>query len=94
MSWFVYVVTLAPGMNRDAVMAAMESRGVPVRGYFSPIHKQRYILERFKNVSWLLPITENVASRTLALPFHNHLSEAEVERVAVALDSCFRQAAA
>ena len=94
MSWFVYVVTLMEGMDRDQVMAAMEAQGIPVRGYFSPIHRQPYILERFPENRWYLPITENIATRTLALPFHNHLSEAEVDRVARALNACSQRAAA
>ncbi len=40
MAWFVYVVTLEAGLDRDALMAAMEARGIPVRGYFPPVHLQ------------------------------------------------------
>jgi len=43
MSWFVYVATLAEGLHRGPVMAAVERRGVPVRAYFSPIHLQPYV---------------------------------------------------
>jgi perosamine synthetase len=84
MSWFVYVVTLAEGLDRDQVMRRMESHGVPVRGYFSPVHRQPYIIERFGS-SGGLPITESVVKRTIALPFHNNLSDAEIERVILTL---------
>jgi perosamine synthetase len=33
----------------------------------------------------MLPITEEIARRTLALPFHNNLTEGEVEDVVHAL---------
>lgn len=85
MSWFVYVVTLDEGLERDAVMEALEIVGVPCRGYFSPIHLQPYIQSRFGFREGELPVTESIARRTIALPFHNHLSEAEVDRVATAL---------
>ena len=85
MSWFVYVVTLADGLNRDAVMQQMEARGVPVRGYFSPVHLQPYIRERFGYAGGELPITESIARRTIALPFHNNLSDAHIEEVVAAL---------
>jgi perosamine synthetase len=85
MSWFVYVVTLADGLKRDAVMQQMEARGVPVRGYFSPVHLQPYIRERFGYRGGELPLTESIARRTIALPFHNNLSEAHIEEVVATL---------
>lgn len=85
MSWFVYVVTLAPDVNRDAVIEALASEGIPSRAYFPPLHLQPYVRERFETHEGMLPVTEDVARRTLALPFHNNLSEAEVERVVDAL---------
>lgn len=80
-SWFVYAVTLDEGLDRDRTIAAMEKEGVPARGYFAPIHTQPYIRERYGNLAGTLPVTEAIAKRTLALPFHNHLTEAEIKRV-------------
>ena len=81
MSWFVYVVTLDEGLDRDRTLAAMEREGVPGRGYFAPVHTQPYIRERFGDLRGTLPRTEALGRRTLALPFHNGLEEAEIERV-------------
>lgn len=92
MSWFVYVVTLADGLDRDAVMRQMEARGVPVRGYFSPVHLQPYIRERFGYESGALPVTESIARRTIALPFHNNLSDAHIEEVVAVLAEVIEQA--
>jgi len=85
MSWFVYVATLAEGLDRDPVMAAVEARGVPVRAYFSPIHLQPYIRDEVRLAPVTLPVTEAIARRTIALPFHNNLTAQEVERVVGAL---------
>jgi perosamine synthetase len=85
MSWFVYVVTLAEGLHRDPVMQAMAEQGIPTRGYFSPVHLQSYIRERLGTREGMLPITESVAKRTIALPFHGNLAEPEVEEVVAAL---------
>ena len=38
MSWFVYVVSLTPWLDRDAVIRALDEPGVPARASFSPIH--------------------------------------------------------
>ena len=85
MSWFVYVVRLAPGIDRDAVMDRLEERGVPSRPYFSPLHLQPLYVERFGFRRGDFPITETVAKSTLALPFHGNLSEAEVDHVCESL---------
>ncbi len=86
MSWFIYVITLAEGLSRDPIMARMAEQGIPTRGYFAPIHIQPYIRERFGDLSGTLPVTESVAQRTIALPFHNNLSEQEIDIVVTALE--------
>ena len=62
-------------------MKEMENEWFPKRGYFSPINLQPYIRELFGYKEGLLPVTENISKRTLALPFHNNLSEEEVSIV-------------
>ena len=81
MSWFVYVVTLDAGIDREAVMEAMAAEGVPSRADFSPLHLQPYIREKFATREGMLPVTEDIARRTLALPFHGNMTEAQVARV-------------
>jgi len=80
MSWFVYVVTLDEGIDRDKVMAFLKENGVPSRAYFSPIHTQPYIKKTVAEVE-SLPVTEMVASRTIALPFSPLMTVEEVKRV-------------
>ena len=90
-SWFVYVVTLAEGLDRDPIIAAMEAQGVPVRGYFSPVHRMPYVAERVEGAAVELPVTRSVASRTMALPFHNTLEERQVDRVVEALHRAWKK---
>ncbi|MGH8488840.1 MAG: DegT/DnrJ/EryC1/StrS family aminotransferase, partial [Gammaproteobacteria bacterium] len=91
MSWFVYVVTLADGLDRNALIHALERQGIPARGYFSPIHLQPFIRERFGTKPGMLPITESVAKRTLALPFHNRITEAQVDQVVTGFEEAVRR---
>jgi perosamine synthetase len=91
MSWFVYVVTLDSGIDGAAVIEAMERRGVPARAYFNPIHTQRYVRDLPERLAADLPVTEAVAGRTIALPFHNNLSAGEVELVAQALEQSIEE---
>lgn len=87
-SWFVYVVRLADEFDRedrDAVLAHLRGRGIGCRNYFVPIHLQDYMRERFGFREGQFPVTEAVAARSIALPFHNRVGEAEVAAVAGAL---------
>jgi perosamine synthetase len=85
MSWFVYVVQLAPGIDRAFVMSRMAEEGAPTRAYFPPLHLQPYIRERLGTRPGDLPVTEEIASRTIALPFHGNMTAEQVDRVVAAL---------
>jgi perosamine synthetase len=84
-SWFVYVVTLGENIDRDQMISFLARHGVSTRAYFSPVHLQPYIQGILGYRGGELPVTEAVSRRTLALPFHNRLSEAEVQRVVAVL---------
>jgi perosamine synthetase len=84
-SWFVYVVTLPAGSDREAVIAALTDRGVQTARYLPCIHLQPYMQERFGYRVGLCPVAEELASRTLALPFHARIGEDDQAYVADAL---------
>ena len=90
MSWFVYVVKLAEGLDRAKIIKKMAEKGIPTRGYFSPIHLQPYIRRILNTKENTLPVTESIARRTLALPFHANLSEKAIEMVVERLSECIR----
>ncbi len=81
MSWFVYVVRFAPGIDRAAVAHALEARGIPVRPYFAPIHLQPFMVERFGYCLGDFPVTEDLGMRGLAIPFSSVMTEGMVEQV-------------
>lgn len=81
MSWFVYVIRLAPEINRDKVMARLHRQEIACRPYFTPIHLQPLYVERFGHRPGDFPTTEAVAQSTLALPFHSNLSEETIDLV-------------
>ena len=80
-SWFVYVVRLDPGVDRTRVIERLQTRGVPSRPYFPPIHLQPHYAATYGHRPGDLPVTEAEASRTLALPFHGRLSDVDVDYV-------------
>jgi perosamine synthetase len=84
-SWFVYVVQLPSGVDRDAAVVAMRERGVDTKPYLPAIHLMSFYRERFGHREGEFPVCEDVAARSLALPFFPELTEGEVEQVAAAL---------
>jgi perosamine synthetase len=84
-SWFVYVVQLPPGVDRDTAVGAMRERGVDTKPYLPAIHLMSFYRERFGHKEGDFPVCEDVAARSLALPFFPQLTEGEVEQVVEAL---------
>jgi len=85
MSWFVYVIRTEPGINRDSVSQGLKDRGIPSRPYFIPIHLQPYMKERFGYQEGDFPISEDLGTRSLAIPFSGVMTESQVEMVCEAL---------
>jgi perosamine synthetase len=83
-SWFVYVVRLAASLDRNAVMAALQERGVHCKPYLPAIHLQPFY-RSLGHREGELPVAEAIARSTLALPFHTRLGAEDQEHVAAAL---------
>jgi perosamine synthetase len=84
-SWFVYVVQLPRGVDRDAAVVALRERGVDSKPYLPAIHLFSFYRERFGHREGEFPVCEDVARRSLALPFYPELTDGQVERVAETL---------
>jgi perosamine synthetase len=84
-SWFVYVVKLPEGADRDGVAARLAERGIATAPYLPSIHLQSYMRERYGFSEGMLPVSEDCSARTLALPFHARLERGDQERVVEAL---------
>ncbi|OWY71487.1 polysaccharide biosynthesis protein [cyanobacterium TDX16] len=84
MSWFVFVVKLADSYSeedRAAMIEKLRARGIGCSNYFAPIHLQAFYKRQFGYKPGDFPVCERVAARTIALPFHNHLRESDVDKV-------------
>ena len=83
LSWFVYVVRLRnsfTAFHRDQLFREMAARGMGCGRYFAPIHLQP-VYQSLPNQRMNLPVTESQAARTLALPFFNRITEAQIAEV-------------
>jgi perosamine synthetase len=83
--WFVFVVQLPPGLDRDEVVRGLAAHGVQSKPYLPAIHLMSFYRERFGHRPGQFPVCEDVAARSIALPFFPQLSEGQIERVVQAL---------
>lgn len=96
MSWFVFVVRLTGELNaygggahsasdgsadRDGILGYLRNHHIGCSNYFPPIHLQPFYVKDHGFKRGDFPITEHVADRTIALPFHNRLTKMEIENV-------------
>ena len=88
--WFVFVVQLPRGRDRDATILALRERGIQSKPYLPAIHLMSFYRERFGHREGEFPVCEDVAARSVALPFFPEMSEAQVARVADALRAVLR----
>lgn len=94
MSWFVYVIRLAEEYqqeHRDHLIKSLRQEGIGCRDYFPTIHLSTLYRQLFGYSEGAFPVTESVAARTIALPFHNRLSEKEVDEVVSTLGRLMAQ---
>jgi perosamine synthetase len=84
-SWFVYVLALAPEIDRARVMVELRERGVDCAEYVPAVHLLAYMRELHGFSEGLCPVAEEIASRTLALPFFPGIEADDQEYVVGAL---------
>jgi len=89
-SWFVYVVQLPRGADRDAIIRTLRERGIDSKPYLPAIHLMSFYRRRFGHRDGEFPVCEDVARRSLALPFHPEMTESQVQRAGAALAELFQ----
>lgn len=78
--WLLYVVHLGTRFSRssrDAIVDDLHTEKIGACAYAQPLHLQRYYFDLGYRRGDLF-VTEKVADRAVALPFHAHLSEEQV----------------
>lgn len=79
-NWYLYLVHLGTRFSRsgrDAIIEDLRVEQVEAAAYCNPLHLQRHYFELgYRRGDFL--VTEKVADRAVALPFHTHLTEDEI----------------
>ncbi len=78
--WFLYVVHLGTRFSRssrDAIIEDLHTEKIEAAAYSHPLHLQRYYFDLgYRRGNFF--VTEKVADRAVALPFHAHLTENQI----------------
>ncbi|MFS8369245.1 DegT/DnrJ/EryC1/StrS family aminotransferase [Acetobacter indonesiensis] len=83
-AWAIYAILLKDPAEREPLQARLKERGVPSAIYYPlPLHKQPAYRDHHDGVS--LPVSEDLATRILALPIHPELTDDDVARVIAAV---------
>jgi perosamine synthetase len=85
--WFVFVVQLPVGVSRDATIRALAGAGVQSKPYLPAIHLMSFYRAGFGYREGQFPICEDVAKRSVALPFYPSMGVHEIDRVAHELNA-------
>ena len=80
--WFVFVVQVPrEGPSRDDVIRALRDRGVQSKPYLPAIHLMSFYRETYGHREGEFPVCEDIAARSVALPFFPQMREDQVARV-------------
>ena len=79
------------GSTATTSIRAPGRAGDPSKPYFPAIHLMSYYRESFGHREGQFPVCEDVAARSIALPFFPAMTEGQVARVAVQLGSVLRR---
>lgn len=78
--WMLYLVHLGTRFSRssrDAIVADLHTEQIEAAAYCQPLHLQAFYQELgYRKGNYF--VTEKVADRAVALPFHGHLTEDQV----------------
>ena len=80
-NWFLYIVHLGTRFtrsSRDAIAEDLRVEQVEATAYSHPLHLQRHYFDLGYRRGDLL-VTEKIADRAVALPFHTHLTDSQIE---------------
>jgi perosamine synthetase len=90
--WFVFVVQLPRDRDRDATIRALRERGIQSKPYLPAIHLMSYYRETYGHREGEFPVCEDVAARSIALPFFPAMTPSQVEQVGAALRAVLQSA--
>ena len=72
---------LAEGLTALWLPEKLADYGIPSRPYFSPIHLQPYMVDKFGYQRGDYPVTEMMGDRNMAIPFSGSMTNDQIDQV-------------
>lgn len=76
-------------VDRNELLEFLKTRNIQATFHYVPLHNAP-AASRFTSKEYACPVTDDVASRLIRLPFHNALSEQDLDRVTSAVRDFYR----
>lgn len=80
-AWHMFYLLLSDNRTRDRLLAGLGDNGIQATFHYVPLHSSEGG-HRFAARETDCPVSTDISGRLIRLPFHNHLSDGDVERVA------------
>ena len=82
---YQFVVKLENNSKRNKARQILKSLGVETSVHFSPVHRERYYLSKFRGLS--LPISEEIGDTIVSLPTHTNVRSPEKKQISDAFEN-------
>ena len=79
-AWHLYVIRLAPQIDRDQAFAALRAKGIGANVHYAPVHLHSFYRSRGYGPG-LCPVAEEAAGHILTLPMFPAMTKTDVARV-------------
>lgn len=91
-TWFVYVIKLLnTKIKRDKVIQILDKNGISTKPYLPSIHLFDFYKKKFGYKKGDFPISEDISSNSLALPFYIGLKEKDIKDISNLLISTLHE---
>jgi dTDP-4-amino-4,6-dideoxygalactose transaminase len=86
-AWHLYVVRLADSANvsRDMFIERLFAAGIGCSVHYIPLHLHPYWRDRYALTPAMFPHSQHAFERMVSLPLYTRMTQADVQRVAVAV---------
>lgn len=84
----VYQMYTVKAKERDGLMKHLANNNIMTKIYFSPVHLTHFY-RKVLGYDCKLPVTEEIATRVMALPFYPGLSEEDIKSIIKAINAFY-----
>ena len=89
-SFHIFPILLDRRIDRNVFRQQLKKRGIQTSIHYPPIHLFSYYRVRFGCYQGMLPVTEDIARRTVTLPLHPLLTKKDIDKICNHVDKILK----